>query len=238
MVKAKKPLINPVDTEGHGLAHSAARIMILFISLAFVSYPAEALTDAEKFVLETALQGTLNVEHDYQRQRGELVGCGLVFTVGIRDWRYKAGGIVLIRGSLNFYSFPGKVPAYVIKIQPVDITIMGDGFLQQDFAPVDFGYFVLGEYTTANKEIDSFQCEKGGYCATINAFENLDMIEAVISGLMLNQMKVAYTREGGQSDVTTKIDLGDGNNGELMPAASQFLQCQIEALNAAVSRQQ
>lgn len=65
LVKAKKPLINPVDTEGHGMARSAARIMILFISLAFVSYPAEALTDAEKFVLETALQGTLNVEHDY-----------------------------------------------------------------------------------------------------------------------------------------------------------------------------
>ena len=85
---------------------------------------------------------------------------------------------------------------------------MDDGSLQQDVAAIDLGYFVLGEYTTAKKEISSFQCENGGYCAAFNALENLDMVEAVNSGLRLNQFKVAYTREGGISDVVVRIDLG------------------------------
>ena len=43
------------------------RIVIFFVSLVLFSSPAGALTDVEKSVLKTALQGTLMVEYDAQR---------------------------------------------------------------------------------------------------------------------------------------------------------------------------
>lgn len=214
------------------------RIMILFVSLVLFSYSAKALTDVEKRTLETALYGTLSVEYYAQRQRGELVGCGFEFAVGVPDWLYKAGGLVVINGSLNFYSYPGKAAAYALKIQPADITIMDDGSLQKDIVAVDFGYFMFGKHTTANKEISSFQCERGGYCAAFDIFPNHDMVAAVRIGLMANQWKVAYTRESGVSDVTAKIDLGSSPNGEPMPAVMQYLDCEVEALKAALNRLQ
>lgn len=212
--------------------------MIIFVIPVLFSYPAEALTDVEKSALETPFHGTLSVQSAANRQRGELVGCDLSFTVGIPDWLYKAGRLVLIKGSLNFYSFPGKVPAYAIKIQPEDITIMDDGSVQTDIAAVDFGYFMFGKYTTANKEISSFQCEGGGYCAAFDALQNLDMVAAVRSGLMSNQLKVVYTRDGGVSDVIAKIDLGSSPNGEPKSAVTQYLDCEVEALKAALNRLQ
>ena len=214
------------------------RIVIFFVSLVLFSYPAGALTDVEKSVLKTALQGTLEIEYDAQRQRGELVGCGLSFAVGVSDWLYKAGGLVVINGSLNFYSFPGKVPAYAIKIQPADITIMDDGSLQKDIVAVDLGYFIFGEHSTANKEISHFSCDRGGYCAAFGVTQNYDMVQAVHDGLMSNQFEVAYTRESGNSDVIAKIDLESRPNGEPIPAVIQFLDCEMKALKAALNRLQ
>ena len=130
------------------------------------------------------------------------------------------------------------VAAYAIKIQPADITVMNDGSLHKDIVAVDFGYFIFGNHTTANKEISSYQCERGGYCAAFDVSQNYDMVQAVHSGLMSNQLEVAFTRESGNSDVIAKIDLGSSPNGEPIPAVIQFLDCEMEALKAALNRLQ
>lgn len=147
------------------------------------------------------LLGTASLTHSARRDRGELVGCENVFRVLEEDNLYANGGLITLDGSLNLFAVDAGYFGS-IKISGRDV-FMSDG--QPVTVPYesDYGYFLSADTGEPYSVLASFQCEDGGYCASVDAETLIEMLgEIAVHG----RLEGALNRSSGSTDLPFAIE--------------------------------
>ena len=178
------------------------------------------------------LQGTLSVSSSPQMSEGKLTGCTLVFEVLQQDFVYLQGNFVRVSGNVGFMEGQGNIAAIVkvvaMEIDP-DLADLGKRLL-----PPDRAYIVAGNLSTNfGSLVSSSPSDTPGALFSIYQLE--PSIDMILEALSLGTITIAFSIEGGNSDIRMPIELNvvdvdaQGNRTRSADATVAFMSC-TEAL--------
>jgi len=153
---------------------------------------------------------------------GELVGCTLRYTALAKDFIYKQGAFIAIRGSFGLVAEHGNV-GVTLKVVVQDI----DPDTAQPKPTT--AYLVSGNGTSKDALIAAASSDTdGGYSAIFKAEQTLEMLLQGISG---DKVTVAFARTVGGTDMKVNIETdvvetaNDGKRTRSTEPAISFLDC-------------
>jgi len=168
------------------------------------SAPDVAAVQEQANVVLGTLVGTNEVGFQAIRADGQLRGCSMLFNVGIRDYAYRNGGVVVVRGGLDILALRPDALAWTVRIAPRDIS-WNSTSRNYDAAPFSpaHGWIAVSNFSSADRESRQFQCEGGGYCAA-----GADgIVEASTGAVSAQSLQFGFRRSGGSIDATGRVDL-------------------------------
>lgn len=166
--------------------------------------PARSVLSADA-VLAQRLVRTHRYEAHEQRSSGAITGCGMLFTVGVRDDIYRNGGVIMVAGGLEVMSLrPGNI-IWTVKLVPTDVIwddAVGDGRTVVFDPP--YGWLSVGSFSSAGQDATRFRCEGGGFCAA-----GQQGLTSAVAGLLNSPtITLGMRRSGGQLDIQGTVQGG------------------------------
>ena len=157
--------------------------------------------------------------------RGKLDACEITYLLAFQDHIYLNGGLMAIRGSLQFAGFVSakdKPPAVLLNVTGFDVKSNNPVL-----APIDFAYLSFGNRSLAGSEFGMGPAEDGGLLVGYSALENPELALQLAENVNIN-----FTRQGGASDVTVPLSVlaHDPNK------AVQYYNCSEALLGALMNK--
>jgi hypothetical protein len=157
---------------------------------------------------------------------GELDSCEYTYLLGYKDFIYRNGGVVVLRGSVAVQGFTKKAkqPTVILKVTGFDTDTPTPTVFHINYA------YLSGEgISYARREYVKFACEDGGYCSGYTLFDKPEIGMMLSSGFEIN-----YNRRADSSDVTVPIRLLRDK-----PADSKkFDECVLKGMDILLKRTQ
>ncbi|MGK2286168.1 hypothetical protein [Pedomonas sp. V897] len=193
-----------------------SKIATIFATTVAMSpaYASEAVT------LETSVQPVF--------VNGKLQGCAFHFRSAKSEVQYRNGELTIADGSLNFYAFEGKVPAFVLKIGIIDPN-------KKTVTAPDTAYLINQLETNKSDLINSIDAEAKGF--RMFSYEaNGKTVDIITDASISGRLTIGYTLNGGQMasllpiDMTMKnLDLNNPDNSTIdTNAPRRWLECIIQ----------
>jgi hypothetical protein len=168
------------------------------------------------------LVGTLSTKAEPTFRGGELVGCTLVYAALAKDFIYKQGAFIAIRGSFGLVAESRNV-GVTLKVVVQDID--------PDTAPLKptTAYLVSGNGTSKHALISAASSDTdGGFSAIFKAEQTLEML---LQGISDDKVTVAFARTVGGTDMKVSVETdvvetaSDGKRMRSPEPAISFLEC-------------
>ena len=147
------------------------KIKLLIMSLVFLSLSpfAQKLSQKEINTLNLTVYESLAKENSLIMKRktseGEVSSCDFEYVYAYRDFNAKQGATVLVQGAFGFMYAKGKLPSFLLKIQPYvsDVTATKDTDMWTFTNPFYVDIFASGKNIKKN-QVTEFACENSGVC--------------------------------------------------------------------------
>jgi len=137
----------------------AASAMILHLTAASATLTPQQFRDFRGQLTEAG-QYTGSLEAQVYRFSGQLGGCGLVFTVVLRDWANAPEAITYAVGSVNYMAKPGEAPYIATKLVLDDVR-EANGEVSMSPARAEYSYLSTDSMSLAGKESQMIFDESG-----------------------------------------------------------------------------
>jgi len=166
--------------------------------------------------------GTLSTKAEPTFRGGELVGCTLVYAALAKDFTYKQGALLAIRGSFGLVAESRNV-GLTLKVVVEDID--------PDTAQLKptTAYLVSGNGTSKDALISAASSDTdGGFSAIFKAEQTLEML---LRGISDDKVTLALARTVGGTDMNVSIEpdvvetASDGKRTRSPEPAMRFLEC-------------
>ena len=160
---------------------------------------------------------------------GEVSSCDFEYTYAYRDFNAKQGATVVVQGAFGFYYAKGKVPSYILKLQPYvsDVTASKDKDKWTFTQPFYVDVFADGK-SIKKYQMSEFTCENGGVC---RSYSDTD---GTLANTLFEQknfdieIKISLTK-GGVDNSFLFSDLVPKK--KYLVEAESFMNCSIEIIN-------
>ena len=152
---------------------------------------------------------------------GVLDACELTYMVGFKDYIYRKGDVVLLRGAVSLSGLtksPDKPPAVFLKVTAFDLV----GTTTQ-FAPLHYAFISAKGESFAGKEAGKFTCEDGGVCLAYPILDNPNLFNAILDG----EFEINVNRYENSSDVNVPIAI-DRDEPEV---SKKFAECSLKLMD-------
>ena len=137
----------------------AASAMILHAIASSATLTPQQFRDFRGQVTEPG-QYTGSLEAQEYRFSGQLGGCGLVFTVVLRDWAYAPEALTYAVGSVSYFAKPGQARYIATKLVLDDIRET-NGEVEMSPARANYSYLSTDSMSLAGKESEVIFDENG-----------------------------------------------------------------------------
>ena len=168
------------------------------------------------------LVGTLSTKAEPSFRGGELVGCTLVYAALAKDFTYKQGALIAIRGSFGLVAESRNV-GVTLKV------VVGDIDPDTTQRKPTTAYLVSGNGTSKDALISAASSDTdGGFSAIFKAEQTLEML---LQGISDGKVTVALARTVGGTDMNVSIETdvvetaSDGKRTRSPEPAISFLEC-------------
>ena len=164
---------------------------------------------------------------------GALEGCAINFSAARADTEYRRGEMVLVAGSLNFWVFPGKPPAFSLKV-----GIKPPGNSSSEFIKPADAYLLNGYTTNAREKVSTVQAETPGF-ALFGFKVGPEAMKSIENVGETGQLKIGYAMKADGMAAPLTIDLrvkhldldNPGKSETALDAPLQWLDCMKEAVS-------
>lgn len=144
--------------------------------------------------------GTLSAQFRPEFANGKLTSCGIEFSVLIKDWAYKAGGLARVGGQFGLMSVNGQIGT-ILKVIVHDINLKTAEFKP---SPPATAYFIQNKFQTSKSlQVSSFNSDTPG---AIFIISKIDAFSFIAEGINHDKVTIAFARKVGGQDVQVVIE--------------------------------
>jgi hypothetical protein len=145
-------------------------------------------------------QATLvNLDFTERTVGGRLDACELVYLVAFKDYIYRNGGLVVLRGAINISALTGtkKAPGILLKVTPFD-----DASGTPQLAPINYAFITSDGQSFAGSELATGKAEDGGLLVAFSLLDNMPLFAALTGG----KFEINFNRRPNASDVKVPVN--------------------------------
>lgn len=150
------------------------------------------------------LLGTLSAESTPMFRNGKLWGCTVEFNVLAKDWIYKQGAIIAVSGSFGITALAEKNKNLAVLLKVILSDLNPETLTFVPSAPPVSAYFISKNTTTVNYVIHKEKSDTPG--GILVAFKPVPTFEVLLNGLSASNVRIAFARTEGGTDVPLNID--------------------------------
>lgn len=159
------------------------------------------------------------------RFSGQLGGCGLVFTVILRDWAHTPEALTYAVGSVNYFAKPGQAPNITTKLVLDDFRET-DGVVVMEPARAEYSYLSTESMSLAGKEAD-LVFDEGGR-SLLGIYGDPD---GALAGFFATPT-ITFSYNRGGPDVSFTINTIDP------PVGQEFSGCMMQLIQQMVDQRE
>lgn len=165
--------------------------------------------------LAADLVGTWQLESDTQRREGRRIGCTVRYRLGIQDFVYAGGDVMIVDGNFGILRAGDGIIGHM-KVVGSDLYLTEAGYFEQPINnPV--GYLLDAEGNGPVQALDSITCDSGGVCIATEPGLVFELVQRL---MQRGSLDGGLSRVAGGADIQFTVRAADTNWD-----AREFLEC-------------